>query len=172
MITRRGVLIGAGIGAVSEVRGTLAQTSAPAKELQMEIKRNGSQPSRKGPEDWFTGSVRVDPLFQAPEPARAGAGQVTFEPGARTAWHAHPLGQVLHVLDGVGRVQAEGGPVVEVRPGDTVTAGQHLLTLEAMKMESPVTAPVPGRVAAVHVAPGDQVSPGTVLLTLAPATTG
>jgi quercetin dioxygenase-like cupin family protein len=86
----------------------------------MEIKRGGSQPSRKGPSDWFTGSVRIDPLFQAPEPARGQGAAVTFEPGARTAWHTHPLGQTLIVTFGVGWVQREGGGVEEIRPGDVV----------------------------------------------------
>jgi quercetin dioxygenase-like cupin family protein len=86
----------------------------------MEIKRVGSQPSGKGPEAWFTGTVRVDPLFSAPEPARAGGALVTFEPGARTAWHTHPLGQTLIVTAGLGRVQREGGPIEEIRPGDVV----------------------------------------------------
>src|SRR5580700_4615234 len=86
----------------------------------MEIKRCGSQPSNKGPADWFTGTVRIDPLFQAPAPARAVGASVTFEPGARTAWHSHPLGQTLIVTAGCGRVQREGGPVEEIRPGDVV----------------------------------------------------
>jgi quercetin dioxygenase-like cupin family protein len=86
----------------------------------MEIKRNGSQPSGNGPADYFTGTVRVDPLFQAPDPARVTGGSVTFEPGARTAWHAHPLGQTLIVTAGCGRVRREGGPVEEIRPGDVV----------------------------------------------------
>ena len=86
----------------------------------MDIKRAGSQPSTKGNAEWFTGSVRVDPLFQAPPPARVGAATVTFEPRARTAWHTHPLGQTLIVTVGLGRVQREGGPIEEVRPGDVV----------------------------------------------------
>jgi quercetin dioxygenase-like cupin family protein len=86
----------------------------------MEIKRIGSEPSRKGPADWFTGTVRIDPLFQAPEPARASAGSVTFEPGARTNWHTHPLGQTLIIMSGFGWAQREGGPIEEVRPGDVV----------------------------------------------------
>ena len=86
----------------------------------MEIKRNGSQPSGKGPADYFTGSVRIDPLFQAPDPARVRGASVTFEPGARTAWHTHPLGQTLIVTAGCGWVQREGGPVEEIRPGDVV----------------------------------------------------
>lgn len=86
----------------------------------MDIKRAGSQPSGKGPEAWFTGTVRIDPLFSAAEPARTGGALVTFEPGARTAWHTHPLGQTLIVTAGCGRVQREGGPVEEIRPGDVV----------------------------------------------------
>ncbi|MFF0918479.1 cupin domain-containing protein [Rhizobium leguminosarum] len=87
----------------------------------MEIKRSGSQPSAKGPADWFTGSVRVDPLFAVTSPARAAGASVTFEPGARTAWHTHPLGQTLIVTSGFGRVQREGGPVEEIRAGDIVS---------------------------------------------------
>jgi len=86
----------------------------------MEIKRNGSQPSATGSSEWFTGSVRVDPLNQAPAPARVSCASVTFEPGARTAWHAHPLGQTLVVTAGCGRVQRWGGPVEEIRSGDVV----------------------------------------------------
>jgi quercetin dioxygenase-like cupin family protein len=87
----------------------------------MEIKRSGSQPSAKGPADWFTGTVRIDPLFQASAPARAAGASVTFEPGARTAWHTHPLGQTLIVTAGAGRVQREGGPIEEIHPGDVVS---------------------------------------------------
>jgi quercetin dioxygenase-like cupin family protein len=86
----------------------------------MEIKRCGSRPSAKGPEEYFTGTVRVDPLFEATDPARARGASVTFEPGARTAWHTHPLGQTLIVASGVGRVQKWGGPIEEIRPGDVV----------------------------------------------------
>ncbi len=86
----------------------------------MEIKRCGSQPSGRGPAEWFTGTVRIDPLFTAPEPARVAGASVTFEPGARTAWHTHPLGQTLIVIAGCGWVQREGGSVEEVRPGDVV----------------------------------------------------
>lgn len=86
----------------------------------MEIKRVGSVPSNKGPADWFTGAVRIDPLFQAPAPARVGGASVTFEPGARTAWHTHPLGQTLIVTAGRGWAQCEGGPVEEIHPGDVV----------------------------------------------------
>jgi quercetin dioxygenase-like cupin family protein len=86
----------------------------------MQIIRNGSQPSVRGSAEWFTGAVRVDPLFQAPEPARVRCASVTFEPGARTAWHTHPLGQTLVVTAGCGRVQRWGGPVEEIRAGDVV----------------------------------------------------
>lgn len=86
----------------------------------MEIKRNGSRPSGKGPGEWFTGTVRIDPLFQADEPARGVGASVTFEPGARTSWHTHPLGQTLIVTAGLGWAQREGGPVEEIRPGDVV----------------------------------------------------
>jgi quercetin dioxygenase-like cupin family protein len=90
------------------------------QEPTMEIKRSGAQPSNKGPADWFTGTVRIDPLFAASAPARGAGASVTFEPGARTAWHTHPLGQTLIVTFGLGRVQREGGPVEEIRPGDVV----------------------------------------------------
>jgi quercetin dioxygenase-like cupin family protein len=86
----------------------------------MELKRSGSRPSQKGPDEYFTGSVRVDPLSQAHEPARASCALVTFEPGARSAWHWHPLGQTLVVTGGCGWVQSEGGPKVEIRAGDVV----------------------------------------------------
>lgn len=86
----------------------------------MEITRNGSQASVKGPEDWFTGTVRIDPLFTPIETARTGGATVTFEPGARTAWHTHPLGQTLIVTAGCGRVQREDGPIEEVHPGDVI----------------------------------------------------
>jgi quercetin dioxygenase-like cupin family protein len=86
----------------------------------MDIKRNGSQPSAKGPADWFTGAVRVEALFDRADPARVTGAWVTFEPGARTAWHTHPLGQTLIVTSGLGWVQRAGGPVEEIRPGDVV----------------------------------------------------
>ena len=86
----------------------------------MAIKRSGSQPSVQGPAEWFTGTVRIDPLFDPPAPARTTGASVTFEPGARTAWHTHPLGQTLIVTSGVGRVQRWGGPIEEIRPGDVV----------------------------------------------------
>jgi quercetin dioxygenase-like cupin family protein len=86
----------------------------------MLIQRIGSQPSTEGPSDWFTGRVRVDPLFNLPAPARSFGASVTFEPGARTAWHTHPLGQTLIVTAGCGWVQREGGEIEEIRPGDVV----------------------------------------------------
>ena len=113
----------------------------------MKIMRSGSQPSAKGPSDWFTGTVRIDPLYAAIAPARAAGNAVTFEPGARTAWHTHPLGQVLIVTFGLGWVQREGGPIETIRPGDVVwfesrekhwhgasstTAMQHIAIQEAL----------------------------------------
>jgi quercetin dioxygenase-like cupin family protein len=86
----------------------------------MEIKRLGSQASTKGPEDWFTGTVRIDPLFQANDSRQTAASTVTFEPSARTAWHTHPVGQTLIVVSGIGRAQQEGGPIEEIKPGDVV----------------------------------------------------
>jgi quercetin dioxygenase-like cupin family protein len=86
----------------------------------MDIKRSGSQPSGKGPAEYFTGTVRLDPLFQPKDQARAFGASVTFEPGARTAWHTHPLGQTLIVTAGCGLVQRWGGPIEEIRPGDVV----------------------------------------------------
>lgn len=86
----------------------------------MEIKKLGSQPSNKGPADWFTGTVRIEPLHTASAPARVACAQVTFEPGARTAWHTHPLGQTLIVTSGLGFAQREGGSIEEIRPGDVV----------------------------------------------------
>jgi quercetin dioxygenase-like cupin family protein len=88
--------------------------------MDIDIKRNGSRPSSKGSPDWFTGTVRVDPLFQPQSPARTSAAQVTFEPGAHTHWHTHPLGQTLIIVSGLGRVQREGGPIEDIKPGDVV----------------------------------------------------
>jgi quercetin dioxygenase-like cupin family protein len=105
--------------AVIERRSAGSQTHQEGSR-HMEIKRAGSQPSSKGPSDWFTGSVRIDPLFEAPDPALVAGASVTFEPGARTAWHTHPLGQTLFVTAGSGWVQRQGGPVEEIRPGDVV----------------------------------------------------
>jgi quercetin dioxygenase-like cupin family protein len=87
----------------------------------MDIKRRGSQPSEKGSGEYFTGTVRIDPLFQSPDPTRTGGASVTFEPGARTAWHSHPLGQTLIVTAGCGWVQRWGGPIEEIRPGDVIS---------------------------------------------------
>lgn len=86
----------------------------------MDIKRSGSRPSAKGPAEYFTGAVRIDPLFEAADPARVVGASVTFEPGARTAWHTHPLGQTLIVTAGKGLAQRSGGPIEEIRPGDVV----------------------------------------------------
>jgi quercetin dioxygenase-like cupin family protein len=88
--------------------------------MNMDIRRSGSRPSRQGPAEYFTGSVRIDPVFEAPEPARVRSATVIFEAGARTAWHTHPLGQILIVVSGLGRAQHWGGPVEEIRPGDVV----------------------------------------------------
>jgi quercetin dioxygenase-like cupin family protein len=122
MITRRaalratsGVLIAMAAGV-----GDSAAEETTRGRMIVDIKRSGSEASRKGSADWFTGTVRIDPLFQAPEPARVSGGHVTFEPGARTAWHTHPLGQTLIITSGLGWVQRDGGPIEEVRPGDIV----------------------------------------------------
>jgi quercetin dioxygenase-like cupin family protein len=106
--------------AVAAIMLPLARVWGARPGGDMEIKRSGSQPSAKGPAEWFTGTVRIDPLFDAPLPARAAGASVTFEPGARTAWHTHPLGQTLIVTSGVGRAQRWGGPIEEIRPGDVV----------------------------------------------------
>src|ERR1700746_2323861 len=90
------------------------------KRIKMDIKRSGSQPSTKGPVEYFTGTVRIDPLFQANDPARALGATVTFEPGARTAWHTHPLGQTMIVTAGCGLARRCGGPSEEIRPGDVI----------------------------------------------------
>jgi quercetin dioxygenase-like cupin family protein len=90
------------------------------RNSEMDIKKNGSQPSSKGPAEYFTGTVRIDPLFEAPDPARTRGASVTFEPGARSAWHSHPLGQTLIVTSGCGWVQSEGGSKTVIRPGDIV----------------------------------------------------
>jgi quercetin dioxygenase-like cupin family protein len=124
MITRRRVLAAAaGVATLAAAGPAAAQTSTVTTQHgsgTMQIARAGSQPSRKGPTENFTGQVRVDPLFPVREPGRASAGSVTFEPGARSAWHTHPLGQTLIITAGVGWVQREGGPIEEVRPGDVV----------------------------------------------------
>jgi quercetin dioxygenase-like cupin family protein len=126
VVTRRIVLLStAGLALLASARSGFAQS--PAVKLStieengtMDIKRNGSRPSGKGSEAWFTGTVRVDPIFQVGDPTRISGGQVTFEPGARTMWHTHPLGQTLIVTTGLGWVQSEGGPIEEIRPGDVV----------------------------------------------------
>ena len=122
MITRRNILAAGGLAVVAAAPAAAqpATTATTRKIPAMEIKRNGSQPSGKGPADYFTGAVRVDPLFRAADPARVVGASVTFEPGARTAWHTHPLGQTLIVTAGRGWVQCEGGPVEEIRPGDVI----------------------------------------------------
>lgn len=101
-------------------RQELAHNRARDRSDRVEIKRIGSQPSVKGPAEWFTGTVRIDSLFERQAPARVSGATVTFEPGARTAWHTHPLGQTLMVTAGDGRVQVEGRPTEEIRPGDIV----------------------------------------------------
>jgi quercetin dioxygenase-like cupin family protein len=113
---RRFMTASAALAVASVARPAAALT----KEKHMEITRAGSQPSGKGPAEWFTGTVRIDPLFDRAEPARVSGAAVTFEPGARTAWHTHPLGQTLIVTSGCGWAQRAGGPVEEIRPGDVV----------------------------------------------------
>ena len=147
MVTRRSVLAGTGGLAAIAAVGPPTNAARGGKVEAMQITRAGSQPSGKGPAEWFTGMVRIDPLFTAPPPARVAGAAVTFEPGARTAWHTHPLGQTLIVTSGVGWVQREGGPVEEIRPGDVVwfppgekhwhgatptTAMRHLAIQEAL----------------------------------------
>ncbi len=137
--------IAAALALATALASTGAQAQANASDLR--IARAGSQPSARGPADWFTGSVVVDPLFPATAPSRMSGALVTFEPGARSAWHTHPVGQVLVVTAGVGWVQREGGPVEEMRPGDVVwippgvkhwhgaaatTGLAHIATLEAV----------------------------------------
>jgi len=108
-------------GAAATVAAQIDSSASLAQwNAVMEIKRVGSQPSGKGPADWFTGTVRIDPLFQAPDPALVAGASVTFEAGARTAWHTHPLGQTLIVTAGCGWVQREGGAIEEIHPGDVV----------------------------------------------------
>jgi quercetin dioxygenase-like cupin family protein len=123
MITRRRILAGAGGIAVLTAGAAAAQgptVGTQARNGAMQITRSGSQRSAKGSPDYFTGPVRVDPLFQAGDPARVAGGHVTFEPGARSAWHTHPLGQTLIVTSGLGWAQAEGRAIEEIRPGDVV----------------------------------------------------
>src|SRR5882762_12016255 len=119
-LTTMGAAVAVAFSFPAFLRAQATASAIQQKESDMEIKRVGTQPSTKGPVDWFTGTVRIDPLFQANAPARAAGANVTFEPGARTAWHTHPVGQTLIVTFGVGWVQREGGPVEEIRPGDVV----------------------------------------------------
>jgi quercetin dioxygenase-like cupin family protein len=127
-ISRRTFLKTTGTGAALAVSASFGsgadapstQPSNERKESRMDIKRAGSQPSKKGTSDWFTGTVRIDPLFEVTAPSRAQGICVTFEPGARTLWHTHPLGQHLVVTAGCGWVQRWGGPIEEIRPGDVV----------------------------------------------------
>jgi quercetin dioxygenase-like cupin family protein len=118
-------LYAAALAGVAMLSATGAAAQAPSATSsngaqQMEITRNGSQPSTKGPAEWFTGNVRIDASFQRQAPARVGGGMVTFEPGARTAWHKHPLGQTLIVTSGSGWTQVEGGPVQQFYAGDVL----------------------------------------------------
>jgi quercetin dioxygenase-like cupin family protein len=108
------------IGSCPAIAQRLLVTNLTEERETMDIKRNGSRPSGTGSEAYFTGTVRVDPLFQVGDPARVSGGHVTFEPGARSAWHTHPLGQTLIVTSGLGWSQCEGGPIEEIRPGDVI----------------------------------------------------
>ena len=123
-VTRRHLLrLVGGVALLVGYRPAFAQQPmqpSTERRTEMKIERNGSRPSTKGPQDYFSGSVRVEPVFQVGDPMRLNAGSVTFEPGARTAWHTHPLGQTLIITAGLGWVQTEGGPIEEVRPGDVV----------------------------------------------------
>ncbi len=109
-----------GITQISRLQTGAFKVDELKRSSNMEIKKVGSQPSNKGPAEWFTGTVRIDPLFPVNAPARAAGASVTFEPGARTAWHIHPLGQTLIVTAGCGWVQREGGPIEEIQPGDVI----------------------------------------------------
>src|SRR5687767_15747000 len=127
MITRRRILAATGgfaalAAAAPAAAGAPALTVPPTtrRNATMDIRRSGSQPSGKGPAEYFTGTVRIDPLFKAEDPARVAGAIVTFEPGARTAWHTHPFGQHLIVTAGCGRAQRWGGPIEEIRPGDVI----------------------------------------------------
>ena len=120
IITRRAALLATASLATFAGNTARAQTSTPGRNEDMQITRAGSQPSAKGSADYFTGNVRVDPVFPVRESSRVSSSHVTFEPGARSAWHTHPLGQRLIITFGLGWVQREGGPIEEVRPGDVV----------------------------------------------------
>jgi quercetin dioxygenase-like cupin family protein len=104
----------------AEIKAVTAAMRTARPEVSMDIKKNGSQPLNTGPDAWFTGAVTVEPLVQTPAPARVVAARVTFEPGARTAWHTHPLGQTLIVTAGRGRVQRWAGPIEDIHPGDVI----------------------------------------------------
>jgi len=118
---RQAIVAAAGFTAFAALAAKAQNSNVKrSASVEIDIKRDGSRPSTKGSSDWFTGAVRVDPLFQAPDPGRVSGGQVTFGPGARTAWHTHPLGQTLVVTAGLGWVQREGGPIEEIRAGDVV----------------------------------------------------
>jgi quercetin dioxygenase-like cupin family protein len=121
-LSRRNFLTSAGAALLAPAIPQTMQggSNESTQVMKLEITPAGSQPSAKGPADWFTGVVRIDPLFQPVAPARTSAASVTFEPGARTVWHTHPLGQRLVITSGLGWVQEDGGPVREVRPGDVV----------------------------------------------------
>ena len=121
-ISRRSFLrtAGAALATPAILRAQVETHVTQTEKISMEIKRIGSQPSSKGPADWFTGTVRIDPFLKRQRPARVRGASVTFEPGARTAWHTHPLGQTLIVTAGCGWAQREGGPIEEIRPGDVV----------------------------------------------------
>jgi quercetin dioxygenase-like cupin family protein len=114
------ITTGASVAVPAIRRGRAAALLTTTPEAKMEITRIGSRPSIKGSAEWFTGTARIDPLLQPQAPARAAGSYVTFEPGARTAWHTHPLGQTLIITAGCGWVQRVGGPVEEVHPGDVV----------------------------------------------------
>jgi quercetin dioxygenase-like cupin family protein len=131
MITRRRALATTTAAAIAAMTPPVSSKQSASAEAtprnlkdermqNMQIMRVGSRPSAKGPAEYFTGAVRVDPMFQAGDPARVAGGHVTFEPGARSAWHTHPLGQTLIVTSGLGWAQAEGGAIEEIRPGDVV----------------------------------------------------
>ncbi len=125
VVTRRCLFGVTGMGLLATSGPGLAQIPmipdvTERRKATMDIKRNGSRPSTKAPEAYFSGAVRVEPVFQVGEPVRLNGGSVTFEPGARTAWHTHPLGQTLIVTAGMGWVRTEGGPIEEIRPGDVV----------------------------------------------------
>src|SRR5881275_530006 len=121
MLSRRTFVKASAAAAFAMPMILTAQPRASEREdSKIEIKRSGSQASAKGPADWFIGTVRIDPLFDASDPGRVSGASVTFEPGARTAWHTHPLGQTLIVTAGCGWAQRWGGPIEEIRPGDVI----------------------------------------------------